>query len=150
MADLACEIPCLAVGTLQPVRVPNEVLRTGERGAGMSGGGRWEPFEVSPEEYDEPADALGLPVAAAFDWCERAKEIGTHLMIERRWDVPADKHRRLDETYGAAERAYCEARARDSADPSSMEGELLERYAESAEAGRRLSEFVSQYVVSGT
>ncbi len=69
-------------------------------------------------------------------------------MIERRWDVPADKHRRLDETYEAAERAYREARARDSADPS-MEGELLERYAESAEAGRRLSEFVSRYVVGG-
>lgn len=42
-----------------PRRVLNSIFTTGEKFAGMSGGARWDPFEISDEEYATLVTALG-------------------------------------------------------------------------------------------
>lgn len=143
LADLARELPHLiAWGVLPPRRVLNSVFGAGERDAGM--GCRWEPFEVSPEECDELAEALALPVADGVPgWVQTSSDWMIWMMQSR--GVPAEEHRRLDGAYEAAERAYREARAR-VGDDAPVEGELLERYVDSMEAGERLVEFVNRHM----
>ncbi len=141
LTDLAREIPYLLVwGGLPPVRVLNEILFAGTCDAGMSGGCRWEPFEVSAGEHEELAECLGMPVMCDAPGWVRSRMDWTIWMMEVRQGVPSGEHRRLNQEYEEA--AYREARGR------AGEDEPLERYAVQAEMGRRLSEFVDRHVRS--
>ena len=143
VADLVREIPYLLVwGVLPPRRVLNAVLRSGNCDAGMGGGCCWEPFDVSTREHAELAETLGLPVGEdAPGWVETGQD-WMIWMTEARLGVPAGKHRRLSAEYEKAERAFREARVR-AGEQARIEGELLELYVDSMEAGQRLSEFVN-------
>ena len=143
VADLVGEIPYLLVwGVLPPRRVLNAVLRSGESDAGLGGGCRWRPFEVCAEEYGELADTLGLPAGGDAPGWVRTGQDWMIWMTEARLGVPAEEHRRLSAEYERAERAFREARVR-AGEEAPIEGELLELYVDSMEAGQRLSEFVN-------
>ncbi len=59
LADLMASVPyLLSARLIPPLRVVNDVLRTGVHDAGMSGGCTWEPFEITASEWGEVAHAL--------------------------------------------------------------------------------------------
>lgn len=59
VVELLESIPYLLTnGLIPPRNVLNEVLKIGSRDAGMSGGCRWEPFELTTEEFRELVDEL--------------------------------------------------------------------------------------------
>lgn len=58
LADLVTSIPYLVNEYLPPIGPLNDMLRTGRRDAGMSGGCIWEPLEIDPREYEELAAEL--------------------------------------------------------------------------------------------
>ena len=143
------DIPYLALDVLPPLRVANDVLRRGESDAGMSGGCRWEPFEIGAEEYKELANKLELSAMTEVPGWVQDHEDWTVWEMERRRGVPADEHRRLRGEYEQAEAAYNEARAQ-SGEDAPLEGELLKRYEEQAKRGRQLAEFVNRHLGYGT
>jgi hypothetical protein len=54
IADILRRLPYLLLGGLiPPLTVVNALLRKGEFDAGMSGGGRWLPIELSADEFEE-------------------------------------------------------------------------------------------------
>ena len=54
LAEFVLDVPYLvARGVIPPLHILNEVTRTGGGDAGMSPGAVWDPFEVTPEEYQE-------------------------------------------------------------------------------------------------
>ena len=58
VADVLLEIPYLLMTRIiPPLRVVNDLLAKGISDAGMSGGCRWEPFQVTPVEWEELAPA---------------------------------------------------------------------------------------------
>ena len=104
VADLLRDIPYLLIGGLiPPLPVANEVLGSGLDDAGMSGGCRWEPLELSEREFDEvlhdlqtAGDRTGRPlrfeappswVATRSDW--------DIWVAERVYSIPASENRRL-------------------------------------------------------
>src|SRR5262245_4291946 len=59
IADLLRDIPyLLSSGIIPPLSVVNQILRSGLEDAGMSGGCRWKPFELSKDEFAEVLDDL--------------------------------------------------------------------------------------------
>jgi hypothetical protein len=59
VADLLDAIPYLLVTRIvPPLAVLNEVLATGEVDAGMSGGCRWEPFSLTPADFNDLVASL--------------------------------------------------------------------------------------------
>ena len=100
-----------------PRAVLNSLFRAGSLDAGMSGGARWEPFEIDEVAYDELVQALAehgfepLPDEPPA-WVE-------HRADWRIWEdelrsgVPSEEHRRLqarvDEANSAWRRSWDEA-----------------------------------------
>jgi hypothetical protein len=100
-----------------PRAVLNSLFGAGSLDAGMSGGARWEPFEIDEVEYDALVQALAQhgyePVPAeppawvknGADWRIWADEL--------RSGVPSEEHRRLqaraDDAYAAWRRSWDEA-----------------------------------------
>src|SRR5215217_1003703 len=61
LSDLLFDIPAFSLSyrkIIPPFCVLNEVLAQGISDAGMSGGCKWQPFEISPEEYAELVEDL--------------------------------------------------------------------------------------------
>ena len=85
--DLLLAIPYLLQSRIvPPLRILNEVLATGEVEMGMSGGCRWEPFDLAPEEYDE--------LVAALSEVDDAHRAGAHRAV---FVEPPDWVRTLEE-----------------------------------------------------
>jgi hypothetical protein len=93
-----------------PRAVLNSLFRTGSLGLGMSGGARWEPFEIDESEYEELVAALAehgyepLPaeppgwVAGRTDWRIWEDELRT--------GIPSEEHRRLQARADEADVAW--------------------------------------------
>lgn len=125
--DLLLAIPYLLQSRIvPPLRILNEVLATGEVEMGMSGGCRWEPFALTPDEYDELVAALSEgddTRRATFveppDWVRTFEEWQVWTR-EYRHGIPAERNleytRRLSaldaEREAAESRGDHEARAR--------------------------------------
>jgi hypothetical protein len=146
LEDLVLGIPYLLVsGLIPPLNVLNEVLKAGGVDAGMSGGCRWQPFEITPTEYDELVRSLTDDPARGFksvdtpDWVKTDSD-WTIWVMEIIRGVPSQQHRTLTEEYTRLERQYKEAR-------DSGNSELAEAlFVQSVEAGGRLSDFVMSHV----
>ncbi len=93
-------MPCFFGSTrIPPKIVLNDILRTGIDDAGMSGGVKWEPFQLSEEEYLKVRDALeerGLVFVEPPGWVKSKSD--WHIWeMEVDHGIPADEHRRLSE-----------------------------------------------------
>lgn len=146
LKDLLFEIPyLLASGLIPPLRVLNELLRTGVHDAGMSGGCKWRPFEISQAEYEELAASLKADSKGSFKEIEVPAWVQTHSdwhvwLMEYLHGVPSGEYRKLEQEYDEIERRRKEAHARGDVELE----ELL--YEKSAEAGARLSEFIMSHI----
>lgn len=114
VADLLLAVPyLLSLGVIPPLSVVNEILRSGFDDAGMSGGCRWEPFEIDAEEWQEARAKLEAPpyghrfLEPPADVRTRQEWVG--WIFERRFGMPSGKYlalsRRLDELDTQVERA---------------------------------------------
>jgi hypothetical protein len=98
LKDLVLAIPYLVQSSLiPPLAVLNAVFTAGVADAGMSGGCRWQPFEISKDEYDElirafRADTKGnFEAADAPEWVKTPSDWSIWI-IERMRGVPAAEH----------------------------------------------------------
>lgn len=72
VADLLSSVPYLLMSkVIPPLHVTNDLLLRGLVDAGMSGGCRWEPFQISQEEWVELVEHLtSLPDDKACDFVQ--------------------------------------------------------------------------------
>lgn len=80
VADLLDAIPYfLSPQLIPPLHVVNDLLRRGVRDAGMSGGCKWEPFEIThPEWVDLANDLKALTSERACKWVEPPEWVKTY------------------------------------------------------------------------
>ena len=146
LKDLLFEIPYLLTsGLIPPLRVLNDILRKGIVDAGMSGGCKWQPFEIGQAEYEELAGSLNADPDDSFKEVEAPAWVRTHSdwgiwLMEHLSGVPSEEHRKLQQEYDDIERRRREARERGDVE---LEESLYEK---SAEAGDRLSEFIMSHI----
>src|SRR4051794_2317521 len=142
LRDLVLAIPSLRMFDLMPpLSVLNTVLREGIVEAGMSGGCRGQPLEVTPSEYDELVRSFSADPHDHFEpldvpaWVETRRDWG--IWVEeyvRR--VPAAEHRRLVAEYEALQRQRKAAQ-------ESGDSELAETlFVEEVRAGTKLGDFI--------
>ncbi len=96
--DLLRSIPYFLGKYIPPIVVINSILGSGENDAGMSGGARWEPFQLAHDEYEEISGILesdGLIKLEAPDWVRSISDWMIWI-YEVDHEVPADEHRRLE------------------------------------------------------
>jgi hypothetical protein len=142
LKDLLFEIPYLLTsGLIPPIHVFNDVLRTGFVDAGMSGGCKWQPFEISQIEYEELTVSLNTNSDKLFKRIEVPGWVQSHSdwsiwRMEYLYGVPSKEHRRLQQEYDEIEEKR--KKARESGDKE-LEESLYEKF---LEIGERLSEFI--------
>ncbi len=106
--SLLCSIPYFFLSeVIPPICVVNEVLKKGVVEAGMSGGCRWKPFQLSVEQY---ADLVGELKKMNFaditppDWVRSHSDWHTWC-CEITWGIPAlENKRRWEEIYSSYSR----------------------------------------------
>jgi hypothetical protein len=140
--DLLRHIPyLLAMQLLPPLVVVNDLLSRGEVDAGMSGGARWTPFSLDEEEWREIADILKaedrVVDEAVPEWAQSMADWPIWVM-ERRFGVPADEHRRL------SDRAEVLRVQRDAARED--QERYLELHVAFVRAEEELGEFITRYI----
>src|SRR5215468_7889371 len=98
LKDLLFAIPYLLSPKLLPPRqVLNDLLRTGVLDAGMSGGCRWPPFEISTQEYDEllaectSTAAESLQQVTSPEWVQTYRDWSAWV-LEYGHSVPAQEY----------------------------------------------------------
>ena len=132
LADLVRDIPYLLVaGMIPPLPVVNEMLRRGECDAGMSGGCRWPPMELSSAEFSElvaelerdGAHGRAVHRADAPAWVTTQKEWSLWLAYTLH-GVPVDENRALSDAMTVADQAGKDAAAR--GDEHARVGHFLE------------------------
>ena len=127
---------------IPPLEVVNSVLRTGVSDAGMSGGCRWQPLEISAAEYEELVAALvtdGLKTVDSPGWVKTRDDWQIWVMQIRN-SVPVEEHRRLTDEYNRLDHAQKEARARGDIELAD------DLFVQSVRAGNRLADFVMAHI----
>ena len=120
IADVLRSYPyLLSGGLIPPLAIVNALLRTGEVDAGMSGGGRWEPIELSADEFEEVVTHLcehgahgkSLRYAEPPEWVQSYADWSIWV-AEQVYSIPATENRRysavMAELQTAANRAASE------------------------------------------
>lgn len=127
VADLLRRYPYLLTGGLvPPIGVVNEVLCSGGFDAGLSGAARWEPLELSTEEYEAVVEDLvsegrlgkTLRCEQTPDWVLTRSDWSTWV-AERVYSIPSEENRRYD-----AEQARLFALVKDA----ERRGDAVSRY----------------------
>jgi hypothetical protein len=120
IADVLRSYPyLLTAGLIPPLAIVNALLRTGEVDAGMSGGGRWEPIEITVAEYAEIVSDLvengthgrTLRYVEAPDWV-RDREDWSLWVAEQAYSIPLAENRRFHALMAELRTAEEEARNR--------------------------------------
>ncbi len=147
VADLLRRYPYLLTGGLvPPIHVVNEVLRGGGFDAGLSGAARWEPLELSAEEYQAVVENLvsegrlgkTLRCEQTPDWVITRSD-WSNWIAERVYAIPADESRRYD-----AENARLFALVKD-AEQRGDEASRFEHLLQLNEVCAQYSEFVQRH-----
>ncbi len=96
--DLISDIPYfLPAKLVPPLAALNDELSKGIDDAGMSGGCKWKPFQLTATEYEELAEymsSLGFVRLQAPDWVTTAKA-WSRWNAEVVYGIPAEKTRPL-------------------------------------------------------
>jgi hypothetical protein len=101
LAEMLFDIPYFFVGAIvPPIQILNEVLKKGVVDMGMSGGCKWEPFQVDDAGYSRlVGDLVGLEfvVVEPPEWVTTHSDWSTWCR-ELVWGVPAlESKRQWDE-----------------------------------------------------
>ena len=98
-----------------PLAVANDVFRKGFREGGFNGDTHWEPFELSPADYDD--FVIELVATAGYRTIESPEWIETELdwmafVASKRKGVPLEPYRKLLYRYTAMAESHRIARER--------------------------------------
>ncbi|MBN8740968.1 MAG: hypothetical protein BGP24_20595 [Lysobacterales bacterium 69-70] len=124
IADVLRSHPYLLVGGLVPPLVlVNTLLSRGEVHAGMSGGGRWQPIEITAAEYEEVvadlvrngAHGRALRYIEPPAWV-RDPEDWSLWIAEQAFSIPLAENRRFHELMATIRAAMDEAADRGDED----------------------------------
>jgi hypothetical protein len=147
VVDLLVNIPYLLMPGMVPSRPPlNDLLRRGLSHAGMSGGCRWEPFELDADEWGEVRDALttsGCRYMEPPDWVADYEDWFAWL-FDTLYGVPAEEHRRLMREDAELERAIARAAADDDQDA------LLDLHMQRIRVGEQMTTLVTTHLRRAT
>lgn len=149
LVDLVLAIPYLICGPINggfipPLQVLNDVLNTGDSGAGMSGGCKWKPLQIDEEEYKDLVKRLrrieGKNYKLLFPpaWVESHSD-WTIWMTELFLGVPSKKHRALSQKCKRIEQAILRAKA------SGNKMLLMSLRIKHSKAHDDLSSFINEY-----
>ena len=132
----------LTFDLIPPLTVLNEVFLRGLEDAGMSGGCRWEPFEISKQEYVELVASLkreGFRETSPPTWV-KSEEDWNVWKYEYELGVPSKEHYRLhrktSKWSSLAEQAL----------QKGQKAEWEEYIVKCSEASRREQEFMQPYI----
>jgi hypothetical protein len=142
VADLLRAIPyLLSAQIVPPLHVVNDLLAKGSDDAGMSGGCKWEPFQLSQPEWEELVRHFqSQPGDSAFhfvhppDWVETVEDWHSWIMMYK-FGMP-EKFRQLEREVRELERA------RKQALDDGNQDLVLELHLRVIEAGNKLAELV--------
>jgi hypothetical protein len=105
LSDLLKAMPYLLTPKLvPPLQVVNDLLKRGISDAGMSGGCSWEPFEITPAEWDELKEQLisnrsdGLEYVPPPEWVRNIND-WHNWVFEYRYGMPGPEFRKLEGRY---------------------------------------------------
>lgn len=142
LKDLLKDMPYVLGQFIPPLIVLNRILESGVMDAGMSGGCRWEPFNLDAAEYDELAEGLrqeGLKVVETPEWV-RTYTYWKIWELEQIAGVPSSEHKRLNDIHDRLEEelrvALKEGRQEDA---DRLQLELFD-------SSNKLAEFVNSHI----
>jgi hypothetical protein len=144
---LLLEMPYLfSSGFIPPESIINELLSSGSRDAGMSGGVQWAPYRLKLGEFDALVQELmsayshgSLVYQEPAAWVKSFEDWHVWVMFMRH-GVPWEEHKRLNDAVVALEEAMAKARK------DSDEARLNALHLEYIQAGTRLSEFMMEHL----
>lgn len=132
-------------GPMPPLVVLNDLLAKGILDAGMSGGCQWEPFQITPAEWEELASALertsGLVVVEPAVWVRTYSDWATWRLATK-LGIPPDEQLQLKALHDE------EDRWRQGSETAAREGDrdrMLECHAKAVDAGTRAIEIIERY-----
>lgn len=140
------DIPYLFTFNLIPsLEVINDIFQSGLADAGMSGGCRWEPFQIGPEEYQELISALQDVSSGTYrkvrtpDWVKN--RIDWHIWaFEYELGVPSKKHYELERENDRWEKLKKEAQKKGDTKQE------LKYHLKAVSSGNKLAEFLQPYI----
>jgi hypothetical protein len=147
LQEFLLSIPYLLVppGPIPPLYVLNDVLAKGIRDAGMSGGCQWEPFLITPAEWEELASALertsGLVVVEPAAWV-RTYSDWTTWCLAHKLGIPLDEQLQLQALWDESERWRLES---EKAGRDGDRDRMLECHVKSTDAFARGQEILERY-----
>jgi hypothetical protein len=96
--DLLEHMPYFLKSRVPTKVVLNDILNTGIDDGGMSGGVKWEPFQLADEEYREVREVLekrGLVLVEPPGWVKFGSD--WHIWeMDVDHGIPSDEHRKLN------------------------------------------------------
>lgn len=144
--EFILDIPYLLnFGLVPPLQIFNEIFKNGFEDAGMSGGCKWEPFEIDQNEYEEIVKALfAMPQAnyrliAPPNWVRNSDDWQMWCQ-EYEMEIPHETFYRLsmeDNKWSNLKRQAEESGNKDLA---------LEYHLKGLETGVQLVEFITPYI----
>jgi len=102
--SLLHEIPYLLISEVIPSKeILNEILATGLQDAGMSGGAKWQPYNISQSEFEKLVKSLKLEdpkleYIAPPSWVRNFDDWGIWIQ-DIKYGVPWKEHKRLNDRY---------------------------------------------------
>lgn len=147
LQEFLLRVPYLLMphGPMPPLFVLNELLAKGVADAGMSGGCQWEPFQITPVEWEELASALartsGLVVVEPAAWVRTYSDWATWGLAAK-LGIPPDEQQQLKALSDEEDRwrQESEMAARDG-----NRDRMLECHAKAVDAGTRVVEIIERY-----
>lgn len=143
VADFLTDIPYLLIaGIVPPLHVVNNLLAKGISDAGMSGGCRWEPFELTDAEWQQTRAELEqhggqLQYVEPPDWVATLEDWQIWI-FDHVYGVPAQEHRPL------AQRDDELARAIEQAAAEGDEEKVIELHLERYKVGEALADLFNR------
>jgi hypothetical protein len=136
--------PSLSPPEVPPLTVVNEMLAK-PGGGGMNGGREWRPFALSADDYTElVADLVsshGYTVADVPAWVATGGDWHVWIM-ERRWGVPSEPQRLLNQRARDLKQQLEEAKA----DPVTPAGRLAALYLQATRADEDAEQFAAPWI----
>jgi hypothetical protein len=144
LSELLRAIPYLLTPKLvPPLQVANDLLKKGISDAGMSGGCSWEPFEITPTEWDELKEQLisnqsdGLEYVSPPEWVKDIRD-WHNWVFEFRYGMPGPELREIEGRYRKFEEQ------RDQALKDGNQELATELHLKAIEAGNALAQLVME------
>jgi hypothetical protein len=136
------------MGYVPPLKVANIYLATGLEDTGMSGGRKWEPFEIDSSEHEDVLEIIrtkmqhsGEPYDESLLNIEPDSKRAWHSkVLEKKYGMPFEKHLKMCLRVDALERISEEA------SKTQDEEVKIKTHLEWYHAANELVEFEDQYI----